>query len=248
MESTPTASSTLSPPGNGRIPPAIAARVAAGLVVYVALFAALLFLPAGTLRWPRAWVALGVMAVLRAIAAVRALRVNPELMAERTGLPIREGQPMLDRVLVSTFMASFAAQIAFCSADVFHLRLLPRPPLALSLAGLLLFAAGWWIAGLTVKVNAFAAVAVRHQEERRHTVVDTGVYAVVRHPMYAGTAAVMVGMGLWLGSYAGALLALVPIALLAARIVLEERFLRRTLAGYDDYTRRVRWRLVPGLW
>lgn len=222
--------------------------MAVGLALYVALFAALLFVPAGTLRWRRAWVALGVMAVLRAVAVVRAVRANPELMVERTGLPIREGQPVLDRVLVISFMASFAALIAFCSADVFHLRLLPRPPLAVSVAGLLLFAAGWWIAGLTVKVNAFAAVAVRHQPERRHTVVDTGVYAVVRHPMYAGTAGVMVGMGLWLGSYAGALLALVPIALLAVRIVLEERFLHRTLPGYDEYARRVRWRLVPGLW
>jgi len=193
-------------------------------------------------------VALGVLAVVRAVAAAGALRVNPELMKERTGLPIRAGQPVIDAVLVSTFMASFAALIAFCSADVWHLRLLPRPPLAVSVAGLLLFTAGWWIAGLVVKTNAFAAVAVRHQEERRHAVVDTGVYAVVRHPMYAATAAVMVGMGLWLGSYAGALLSLVPIALLAARIVLEERFLRRTLAGYDEYTRRVRWRLVPGLW
>jgi protein-S-isoprenylcysteine O-methyltransferase Ste14 len=66
--------------------------------------------------------------------------------------------------------------------------------------------------------------------------------------MYAGIIPVLVGMSLWLESYAGALLAAVPTAILAVRIVLEERFLRRTLEGYDAYRARVRWRLVPGLW
>ena len=78
--------------------------------------------------------------------------------------------------------------------------------------------------------------------------MDTGPYAVVRHPMYAGAAPLIVGMGLWLGSYAGALLAAVPIAVLVLRIKTEERLLRRELRSYEDYTRRVRWRIVPFVW
>jgi protein-S-isoprenylcysteine O-methyltransferase Ste14 len=223
-------------------------RAIIGILVYVGLFAALLFVPAGTLEWRRAWVLLGVLLVMRAIGAAGALRANPALVMERQRFPVHRGQPLADRVLLLSFMASYAALVAFCSVDVFHLRLLPRPPAALSLAGLLLFVAGWWIVGLVLKTNAFAAREVRHQPERRHTLVDTGVYAIVRHPMYAGIVPVMIGMCLWLQSYAGALLVAVPTAILAIRIGHEERFLRRTLDGYDAYTARVRWRLVPGLW
>ena len=89
---------------------------------------------------------------------------------------------------------------------------------------------------------------VRHQEERGHSVVTTGPYRIVRHPMYAGLAALMLGMGLWLGSWAAAAASLLPTSILAARIVLEERLLRRSLPGYPEYASRVRSRLIPGLW
>jgi protein-S-isoprenylcysteine O-methyltransferase Ste14 len=224
------------------------ARAIVGILVYVGLFAVLLLVPAGTLDWWRAWVLLGVLLVMRAAGTAAAIRVNPEMLAERSRLPLHRGQPLADRVLLLSFMAAFAALIAFCPLDVFHLRLLPRPPAAVSVCGIVLFAAGWWIIAEVLRTNAFAVRVVRHQPERGHTLVDTGVYGVVRHPMYAGIIPVLIGMCLWLESYAGALLALVPIGILAARIVLEERFLRRTLPGYDAYTARVRWRLVPRLW
>ena len=89
---------------------------------------------------------------------------------------------------------------------------------------------------------------VRHQSERQHHVVDTGVYAIVRHPMYAGIFLFNAGMALWLESYAAAIATLIPISLLALRIVFEERFLRRELAGYEAYTEKVRYRLVPFVW
>ncbi|MGA2475893.1 MAG: isoprenylcysteine carboxylmethyltransferase family protein [Terriglobia bacterium] len=83
---------------------------------------------------------------------------------------------------------------------------------------------------------------------RRQTVIDTGVYSIVRHPMYAGDVLLMVGIPLWLESYPAALLASVPIATVALRILFEERFLRRELKGYEPYTGRVRYRLIPFLW
>jgi protein-S-isoprenylcysteine O-methyltransferase Ste14 len=223
-------------------------RVVAFILAYVILFAVLLFVPAQTLSWPAAQVLLATLLVARAVSTLAVYRVNPLLLAERTGVPIRRGQPMLDRVLVSSFMASFAALVAFCSVDVWHLRLLPPPPFAVRLAGLVLFVLGWWGVGLVLKQNAFAVTTVRHQAERGHHVVDTGIYRVVRHPLYASMIPVMAGMGLWLGTTAGALLTVVPVSILAVRIVLEERFLRRTLLGYDDYATRVRWKMVPGVW
>lgn len=78
--------------------------------------------------------------------------------------------------------------------------------------------------------------------------IDTGVYRVVRHPMYAGAVVQFVGMPLWLESYAAAMLASVPISALVPRIVIEERFLNRELTGYDAYKQRVRYRLIPFLW
>jgi protein-S-isoprenylcysteine O-methyltransferase Ste14 len=79
-------------------------------------------------------------------------------------------------------------------------------------------------------------------------VIDSGVYAAVRHPMYMGFVPFIVGMCLWLGSYAAALLTIVPIGLIAVRIVIEERFLRRELEGYGAYAERTRYRLIPFVW
>jgi len=223
-------------------------RLTIFLLAYVLLFAVLLFVPAPTLGWWDAHVLLAALLVMRAVGTFAAYRVNPELVAERTGVPIRRGQPSGDRVLLASFMASFAALVAFCSVDVWHLHLLPSPPFPLRMLGLVLFMSGWWVAGKVLEDNAFAVTTVRHQAEREHRVVDTGVYHVVRHPMYASMIPVMVGMGLWLGSTAGALLTVIPMGILTVRIALEERFLRRELPGYDEYAARVRWRLVPGVW
>jgi protein-S-isoprenylcysteine O-methyltransferase Ste14 len=131
---------------------------------------------------------------------------------------------------------------------VFHYHLLPKPNVSVSSLGMALVILGWLIITLVFRENAFAAPVVRHQAERDHKVVDTGVYAIVRHPMYAGIFLFNVGMALWLESYAAAIATLVPISVLALRILFEERFLRRELAGYEDYTRRVRYRLVPFVW
>jgi protein-S-isoprenylcysteine O-methyltransferase Ste14 len=116
------------------------------------------------------------------------------------------------------------------------------------LIGGVLFVVGWWIMTLALRENAFAAPVVKHQADRQHTVIESGVYGLVRHPMYAGAVPLLVGMPLWLESYAAALLASAPIGTLVVRILVEEQFLRRALAGYNAYTERVRYRLIPFVW
>jgi protein-S-isoprenylcysteine O-methyltransferase Ste14 len=111
-----------------------------------------------------------------------------------------------------------------------------------------LYVAGWWIMTLAMKLNPFAVPVVRLQEERHQRVIDTRIYAVVRHPMYAGFVPMAIGPALWLQSYVAALLAVVPIAVLAVRSVFEERFLKRQLTGYEAYTEKVRYRLIPFVW
>jgi len=220
-----------------------------GLAGYVTLFGILLFLPAGTLDWPAAWIVLAVLLVVRGVSAVQLWRTQRGLMERRSGVPLpQKGQPAADRILLPLSMASFAGLVAFTSLDVWHLHLLPAPPLVVRGAGLLLFMSGWWLVHLALRENAFALTVVRHQEERDHRVVDTGPYAVVRHPMYTGLLTLMVGLGLSLGSSAGALATAIPAVILAARIVVEERVLREGMPAYNLYAQRVPARLLPGVW
>ncbi len=219
-----------------------------GVLLNLAIFGALLFVPAGTLHWWRAWAFLGVVLVAAVATMVGVFSTNEELLNERYKPPIQKGQPLADKVLASALVAAFCGVVAFIPLDVFRFHLIARPGALASFAGLLLFAAGWLLMSLSFKENAFAAPVVKHQEERHQSVIDTGVYRVVRHPMYAGAIPLLIGMPLWLQSYAAALLAIVPIGILVARIRFEEQFLRRELKGYDAYMERVRYRLIPFVW
>jgi protein-S-isoprenylcysteine O-methyltransferase Ste14 len=102
--------------------------------------------------------------------------------------------------------------------------------------------------GLTFKENSFAAPVVKIQKEREHRVVDTGPYAYVRHPMYAGALLINAGAPLLLGSWWGLAVGALFTVLIGVRAVLEENTLKAELAGYVDYAARVRYRFVPYVW
>jgi len=223
-------------------------KVIAGVVFNVAFYALLLFGPACTLHWWRAWVFLAVTVVVMALAIFSILPDNAGLFTQRAKGIIQKGQPRWDRVFVILLVVSYIGQIVFIPLDVFRFHLVSKPGELVSFLGLALYVAGWWIITLAMKVNPFAVPVVRLQEERHQRVIDTGVYAVVRHPMYTGFVPMVVGPALWLGSYIAALLAIIPIAVLAVRSVFEERFLKRELKVYDAYTKKVRYRLIPFVW
>jgi Putative protein-S-isoprenylcysteine methyltransferase len=223
-------------------------KLTLGIVFNVAIFGFSLFLPAGTLDWWRAWMFLGVDFVGAVASTVILYRIKKGVLEERFKLPIQKGQPLSDKVVVVLLIASFVGLIVFIPLDVFRFHLMAKPGPLVSSLGLVLFVAGWWMMTLALKENAFAALVVKYQEERHQRVIDSGVYGVVRHPMYAAAIPLMVGMPLWLESYAAAMLSIVPIGTLVLRIYIEEQFLKRELAGYDAYTERVRYRLIPFLW
>ena len=191
---------------------------------------------------------LAITLVVTAVAVWRIARDNPDLLSQRAKGIVQKGQPLWDRVLVVSLVASYVKQIIFIPLDVFRFHLMPKPGGLVSFFGLVLYVASWWIMTLAMKVNPFAVPVVRLQEERHQRVIDTGIYAVVRHPMYAGFIPMIVGPALWLESYVAALLAIVPIAVVAVRSVFEERFLKRELKGYEAYTEKVRYRLIPFVW
>jgi protein-S-isoprenylcysteine O-methyltransferase Ste14 len=223
-------------------------KLIAATLFTVALYAFLLFVPAGTLHWWRAWVFLAVTIALTAGAVFSMWPDSADLFSQRAKGIIQKGQPLWDRVLVTLLMISYVGQIVFIPLDVFRCHLMPKPGAFISFFGLALYVCGWWILTLAMKVNPFAVPVVRLQEERHQRVIDTGIYAVVRHPMYAGFVPFAVGPALWLESYVAALLAIIPIVVLAVRSVLEERFLQRELPGYDGYMEKVRYRMIPFIW
>jgi protein-S-isoprenylcysteine O-methyltransferase Ste14 len=224
-------------------------RVLTRVIADALVVAIVLFVAAGTLAWRRAWVLLAVLLGVRALSAIAVFRVNPALLRERTTVLIHRDQPWLDRLILLAFMATaFVGVPAVAALDAFHWHALPSPPAVLASIGLVLFALGWGIIAAALRTNPFAVTVVRVQNERQHTVVDTGIYRVVRHPMYAGNPLVNVGLSLWLGSYTAALFAAIPLGVLMVRISVEERFLRRELPGYREYAARVPYRLLPGLW
>jgi protein-S-isoprenylcysteine O-methyltransferase Ste14 len=223
-------------------------KLVAGVVFNVFFYALLLFVPAGTLDWWRAWVFLAVTVTVMAAAIFSIFPDNAGLFSERARGIIQKGQPLWDRILVILLVVSFVGQIVFIPLDALRFHLLPKPSGLVSVFGLALYIAGWWVMTLSMKINPFAVPVVRLQQDRHQRVIDTGIYAVVRHPMYAGFIPMVVGPALWMGSYAAALLAIIPIAVLTMRSLFEERFLRRELKGYEAYTEKVRYRLIPFVW
>ena len=223
-------------------------KLIASVLLNVLIFGVPLFLPAGTLNWWRAWVIVG-MAFIGAAGAIASLaREHRGILEERMKPPIQKDQPFADKILVLLLLASFLGILVVTSLDVFRFHLMSKPGTLVSSLGLALTIVGWWITYLALRENAFAALVVKHQKERGQIVIDSGVYSVVRHPMYAGGSLLLFGIPLWLESYVGALVACFAVATLVARIFLEERFLRRELARYDAYASRVRYRLIPFVW
>jgi protein-S-isoprenylcysteine O-methyltransferase Ste14 len=106
----------------------------------------------------------------------------------------------------------------------------------------------FYVLFLTFRENAYLALVVKVQEERGQTVVTSGPYRYVRHPIYASMFLFLPGSALLLGSWWGLLLCLVILGLLVWRTTLEDRMLKNELAGYDEYARQVRYRLIPRVW
>jgi protein-S-isoprenylcysteine O-methyltransferase Ste14 len=224
----------------------IAKLVIQTLVVY-AITAALLFAAAGTWRWPQAWVFIIEMVTTGIAMGVWLARYDPGLLAERMSSPLQRGQAAADKAFMMCLFVAWPAWLAFMAVDAVRFRLSYLPPW-IQVVGALLILVAMYAFYRTFRENSFAAAVVKIQKERGQTVVSTGPYGLVRHPMYAGGSLLFFGIPMLLGSVYGLALAPAWVLLLALRIPLEERVLRENLDGYEDYAQRVRYRLVPGIW
>lgn len=212
------------------------------------LYSVLLFAPARTISWERAWILVFVITSAYSCTGIWLFYNNKALLLERLGAYVQKNQPLIDKVILITFLTTYAGAHAFIGYDVFFLNLLPAPTNLMSVLGLAGVMIGCSMVFLTMRENTFAAPVIKFQDTRQHQVVGTGIYRLVRHPMYAGMIPTGIGTALWLQSSAGALIMLLPIFTLVVRISVEERFLREHLKDYEAYSAKVRYRLIPYIW
>jgi len=211
----------------------------------IALLLAVFFVPAGTLRWPQAWVFLALY--LSAVAGffLWAKKKDPALLKERAS-PQKDVKPW-DRTLIRAYSVFLVAMPIMAGLDAVRFRW-SRVPFGLILFGF----AGLILAMLLVfwvmRENTFASSVVRIQTERGHRVCSTGPYQYVRHPMYVAVILSVVCLPVALGSLFALVPALVIVGLFILRTSLEDKTLQAELLGYKEYARKVRFRLIPGVW
>lgn len=219
-------------------------RALGSLAVTLAVMAVLLFLPAGTLAWARGWWYLAIFVAATLVAIVYIWRVDPELFAIRR--KPQAGSKPWDLAFVVVTLTSMAAILPVAGFD-YRLDWSELPD-GLVWLGYLLFGAGFWLTAWAQGVNRHFELTVRIQTDRGHKVVDTGPYAMIRHPGYIGGVALGLGTALALGSLVAVIPAAICAVALALRTLAEEATLSEELEGYADYMRKVRFRWIPGIW
>lgn len=221
-----------------------AIRVAATSVWGVASWVLILLLPAGTVNYWQAWLFIAVFTAATVIPTIYIGRTNPAALQRRIHAgPRAEPRKSQKIIITGSFLTLFAVMV-FSALD--HRFGWSPVPAWLCVVGDALVAAGLGIAMLVIVQNSYAAATVRVEPGQQ--VASGGLYRFVRHPMYVGNVIMMIGIPLALDSYWGLLFVIPGAAVLALRIVDEEKLLTRELTGYREYTQRVRYRLVPYIW
>jgi protein-S-isoprenylcysteine O-methyltransferase Ste14 len=207
-------------------------------------FGLMLFLPAGTFHYWQAWVFLAVFALATWIPSVYLMRTNPAALERRMRAgPLAETRT-LQRIVITVMFICFPAMFVVSALD--HRFGWSPVSATVSLVGDVLVAIGLGVDMLVVIQNGYAAVNVT-VEAGQH-LVSTGLYGLVRHPMYTGNVILMIGVPLALGSYWGLVFVIPGLIVLVLRIRDEEELLDQELSGYREYTRQVHYRLVPYVW
>jgi len=218
----------------------LAASSSIGLVV----LGLILFYPAGTFNYWQAWVFIAVFAIATIVPSLYLARTNPAALQRRMhGGPLAEGRTVQKFIIIGLVFGIYG-MMALSAFD--HRFGWSSVPAVLCVVGEVLVVAGLTLGVLVVIQNSYAAAAVR--VEKGQKLASRGLYKLVRHPMYAASLILMVGIPLALGSYWGLLALVLGLLVLVFRIHDEEKMLNQELAGYTEYAQRVRYRLLPYVW
>jgi protein-S-isoprenylcysteine O-methyltransferase Ste14 len=215
------------------------------LAITLGILGVLLFVPAGRIAWTRGWLFLLFFAIFMGAGILYFRRVNPEMFAVRSR--VHPGTKRWDRIVIGLlFLAMLAIPpVAGLDDGRFHWSRMSWEFVAL---GYFLLVAGMVLMGWAETVNRFFEPGVRIQTERGHQVIDTGPYAIIRHPGYFAAFLLFAGLAVSLGSCWALIPAGFASLVLVLRTVLEDRTLHAELPGYAAYAQRVRFRLIPGVW
>lgn len=207
----------------------------------VFLLAVLLFLPAGTVRWPAGWLLMGILFIPMFLAGLVMMAKDPNLLRSRLNAKEKEReQDLVVKLSGLMFLTGFLlAGLDFRFGW-------SRLPGWVSILGAVLFLTAYALYAEVLRENAWLSRTIEVQQGQ--TVVSTGLYGIVRHPMYAVTLLLFESMPLVLGSIPAFLVFLTYPIIIAKRIRNEEAVLKRDLPGYAEYLQKVRWRLIPYIW
>ncbi len=205
------------------------------------LVGVLLFLPAWTFAYPQAWLLIGILFVPMFAAGLIMLKKSPELLRKR--LNVKEEQDEQKMVILLSGLMFLAAFIS--AALCFRFRFLMLP-MWVSIIAAVLFLIAYALYAEVLRENAYLSRTIEVQEGQK--VVDTGMYGIVRHPMYAVTLLLFLSIPLVLGSVISFVIILLYIPIIVKRIRNEEQVLEEGLAGYKEYMKKVRYRVIPYIW
>lgn len=225
-------------------PQSLSRRAFAATAKFLVVLGLLVFLPAGSIRYWQGWLFWANFAFWCAAFTPYFLKHDPALLERRLRAgPTAEREPTQKRIQL--FASIFICALFVASALDYRMGW-STVPVSAVLIGNVLIAAGFWFIFLVFRENSFASSIIEVGAGQK--VVDTGPYAVLRHPMYAGALLMFAGVPPALGSWWGLVILLPLAAILAIRLLDEEKFLVRNLPGYAAYRTKVRYRLLPGVW
>jgi len=208
-------------------------------------FSAVLFIVAGRIGYYQGWIFAGTN-IFTTMMTFWSVRNNPELIKERSG--IGEGTKSWDKLILGLSAFSYLIYLVISGLDSGRYQWSPDFHWSLYVSGIILTIAGQVIFLTAKKENKFFSTSVRIQKEREHTVCNTGVYKIVRHPGYAGMLISMAALPLLTGSVWSIIPASAGIILLIIRTWLEDKTLKKELPGYAEYMQMTKWRLIPKIW
>lgn len=214
------------------------------LLIYLAgipAFALMLFLPAGSLDYWQAWLVMGTVFAPSALVVTYFLKHDPALLQRRLQFKEKE---MRQKLIIKVAGVVFFIGMLIPGFDYRYGW--SQVPGWLVITADILMLAGYLLVFIVFKTNSYASRIIEVQKGQK--VISTGPYAVIRHPMYAGSIIMYLAMPLALGSY-WALLCFIPIIpILVLRTLNEEEVLKKGLEGYKKYCKKVKYRIIPGIW
>ena len=207
----------------------------------VVLVGVLIFLPAGTFAFPGGWLLMGILFVPMFLAGIVMMWKNPDLLKSRLNAKEKQGEQQL---VVKLSGLMFLCGFIVAGLD-FRFGWLPMPE-AVSFGGAAAFLIAYLLYAEVLRENTYLSRTIEVQENQK--VIDTGLYGIVRHPMYSATVLLFLSMPLVLGSLISFVIFLAYPFIIAMRIRHEEEFLERELPGYREYKGKVKYRLIPFVW